>query len=73
MKLRWDAFNDFSSRDWRLLLAIKLWLRARYQPGLSDKQRSDMLRHGRGLEVIHKRLEARGELPKGPPPACNSQ
>jgi hypothetical protein len=64
----WGEFADYQARDWRLLLATKLWLRAQHQPGLTDPQRENLLRHARNLEAIHKRLEARGALPKGPPP-----
>jgi hypothetical protein len=67
MERPWDEFTDYQSRDWRLLLATKLWLRAQHQPGLTDAERENLMRHSRGLEAIHKRLEAQGRLPKGPP------
>jgi hypothetical protein len=61
-----QPFGDFSSYDWRLLLATKMWLRAKLQPGLSDEQRKEALRHAANLEAVHKNRLRRGQLPKPP-------
>jgi hypothetical protein len=68
MNIDWRQDSiDYNSYDWRLLLATKLWLHAKPQPGLSDAQRKEALRHAAKLEVVHKNRQRRGQLPKPPP------
>lgn len=44
-----------STPMWRLQLAVRLRRRARFQPGLTEEQRREALRHAQNLVAIHQR------------------
>ena len=68
MNISWRTkFTDYDSYDWRLLLATKLWLRAHFQPELSEERRKEALRHAKNLEAVHQNRLRRGQLPRPPP------
>jgi len=60
-------FTDYDSYYWRLLLATKMWLRAKLQPGLTSQERAELLRLAANLEAVHKNRLRRGQLPRPPP------